>query len=79
MARQQKTKYYQQVKDNKYKRLVRDDGMLDVEREKQVCVVIVKLYYKLCIVNSRWHSSDPPFHAGTSDGREHAYCEFSSL
>ena len=36
VAKQQKTKYYQQIKDRKYKRLVKDDGLLDGEKEKQV-------------------------------------------
>jgi len=36
IAKQQKTKYYQQVKDRKYKRLVKDDNLLEGEREKQI-------------------------------------------
>jgi len=36
IAMQQKTKYYQQLKDKKYKRLIKDNTQLDTEKEKQV-------------------------------------------
>jgi len=38
VAKQQKTKYYMQIKDRKYKRLVKDDDLLESEKEKQVSV-----------------------------------------
>ncbi|KAF6040311.1 CCDC40 [Bugula neritina] len=36
VAKQQKTKYYMQIKDRKYKRLVKDDDLLESEKEKQI-------------------------------------------
>ena len=36
LTRQQKSKYYQQVKDNKYTRICKSDAALDQEFEKQV-------------------------------------------
>lgn len=47
VAKQQKTKYYQQFKDKKYRRLVKDDNQLEGEKEKQVggtCVCSSKNY-----------------------------------
>ena len=36
LTRQQRAKYYQQVKDNKYTRICKSDTALDQELEKQV-------------------------------------------
>ena len=36
LARQQKAKYYQQVKDGRYRRLCRTDAALDSELQKQI-------------------------------------------
>lgn len=57
LAKQQKVKYYQMLKEKKYKRLIKDDNQLGAEREKQVtlswqCVYTGTTVHTLIVMKS---------------------------